>query len=44
MSETNIEPIKILDDGKGGFDINLISRKEDTQERYISLSIIFVFY
>ena len=34
--------MKIFDDGKGGFDINLISRKEDTQECYSSLSISFV--
>ena len=26
-----VEPIKIMDDGNGGFDLNLISRQEDTQ-------------
>ena len=43
VSETDVEPIKIFDDGKGGYDINLISRKEDTQECYSLLSITFVF-
>ena len=26
-----VEPIQIMDDGKGGFNLDLISRKEDTQ-------------
>ena len=34
---SHVEPIRIMDDGKGGFDINLISRKENTQELKSSL-------
>ena len=31
-SETDeVQPIKIIDDGKGGFNMDLISREEDTQ-------------
>ena len=29
---SDVEPIKIMDDGKGGFNIDLISRHENTQE------------
>ena len=27
----DVHPIKIIDDGHGGFNMDLISRKEDTQ-------------
>ena len=29
---SDVEPIKIMDDGKGGFNIDLISRHENKQE------------
>ena len=29
-----VHPIKIIDDGNGGFNMDLISRKEDTQVTY----------
>ena len=33
-----VVPIKIVDSGSGGFDLDLISRKEDTQVIQISSS------
>ena len=29
--QDEVHPINIIDDGKGGFNVDLISRKEDTQ-------------
>jgi len=31
VTTSNVDPIKIMDDGKGGFNIDLISRNENTQ-------------
>ena len=31
LEKDEVHPIKIIEDGKGGFNMDLISRKEDTQ-------------
>ena len=38
LEKDEVQPIKIIEDGKGGFNMDLISRKEDTQVIWVEES------